>query len=272
MNAAADWSEERSAFLERGWVRFPKDPESKVWLAEARPAAHRAVADPVNAEWLRCEGTWFVGVNVLPNDPDGVVGNSGPFRGAVVRFLREALGLGPIAWDRAQVSVIYPGDPRPREGESHAAFRYRCDRDGAHLDGLLPIGPERKRMLREPHAFVLGLPLTAASADASPMVVWEGSVEIVRRHLGEVLAAHPVAQWANVDLTAAYHAARREVFESCRRVAVHAVPGEAYLVHRLALHGVAPWGTGAEAPEDGRMIAYFRPEMTGSIRDWIEAP
>ncbi len=272
MKPKVDWSEARAAFLERGWVKFPKDSVLEAWLAEAGPAAHRAVAESANAAWLRCEGTWFAGVNVLPNDADGVVGNSGPLRGAAVRFLREAPELDPITWDRGQVSVIYPGYPRPREGESDAAFRYRRDRDAAHVDGLLPVGPERQRMLREPHGFVLGLPLTETSAEASPMVVWEGSVEILRRNLGEVLAAHPVEQWTNVDLTEAYHSARREVFASCRRVAVHAVPGEAYLVHRLALHGVAPWGTGAEAPEEGRMIAYFRPEMTGSIRDWIEAP
>ena len=272
MTAATDWSAERTAFLERGWVKFPKDPEVEAWLAAAGPVAHRAVADPANAEWLRCEGTWFVGVNVLPNDPDGVVGGSGPLRGAAVRFLREGLGFGPIAWDKGQVSVIYPGYPRPRAGESDAAFRYRRDRDAAHVDGLLPVGPARRRKLREPHGFVLGLPLTETSIEASPMVVWEGSVAIVRRALGELLVAHPVEEWANVDLTEAYHAARREIFETCPRVPVHAAPGEAYLVHRLALHGVAPWGEDAEAPAAGRVVAYFRPEMTGSIRDWIDGP
>ena len=52
-------------------------------------------------------------------------------------------------------------------------------------------------------------------------------------------------------------------FESCERVVVHAEPGEAYIVHRLALHGVAPWVDGAEAGPDGRMIVYFRPEIGG---------
>ncbi len=74
-----------------------------------------------------------------------------------------------------------------------------------------------------------------------------------------------------MDVTEAYHAARREVFETCARVVVHARPGEAYLIHRLALHGVAPWRAGAKAPPEGRMIAYFRPEI-GSPADWIEAP
>ena len=60
------------------------------------------------------------------------------------------------------------------------------------------------------------------------------------------------------------------MFETCRRVTVPAQPGEAYLVHRLALHGVAPWEDGAEAPEEGRMIVYFRPEFPAGGRDWLE--
>ena len=86
----AAWSAERAAFLERGWVKFPKDPDLAGWLAEAGPVAHRAVSDPANAEWMRCQGTWFLGVNVLPNDPSGAVGASGPLRGSAVRFLRDA--------------------------------------------------------------------------------------------------------------------------------------------------------------------------------------
>jgi hypothetical protein len=53
---------------------------------------------------------------------------------------------------------------------------------------------------------------------------------------------------------------------------VPAQPGEAVLVHRLALHGVAPWQKGATAPPEGRMIAYFRPEFQGLGDDWLSAP
>ena len=45
--------------------------------------------------------------------------------------------------------------------------------------------------------------------------------------------------------------------------------GEAYLVHRLALHGIAPWGAGATAGE--RMVIYFRPE-SGDPAAWLRAP
>jgi hypothetical protein len=43
------------------------------------------------------------------------------------------------------------------------------------------------------------------------------------------------------------------------------------LIHRLALHGVAPWAEGAEAGPEGRMIAYFRPEFEGLGDDWLTA-
>jgi hypothetical protein len=60
------------------------------------------------------------------------------------------------------------------------------------------------------------------------------------------------------------------VFEACPRVALTAKPGEAYVVHRLALHGCAPWQGGAQT-EDGRMIIYFRPQYD-SPEPWLEAP
>lgn len=82
---------------------------------------------------------------------------------------------------------------------------------------------------------------------------------------------HPAKYWPDIDLTDAYHAARREIFDTCPRVAVHARPGEAYLVHRLALHGVAPWAKDAKAPSEGRMIVYFRPELPGPPGSWLTA-
>lgn len=254
-----------------GWQVFPKDPALDAWLEHAVPAARAAVADPANRDWLLCEGTWFAGVGALDSDGLGRVAGSGPLEGAAAEFAR-GLGLGPFEWDTGQVSVVWPGYPRPREGESATAFRYRRDRDAAHLDGLLPTGPERRRMLKEPHAFIMGLPLNETDSGASPMTVWEGSHELMRERLGATLRNHPPQEWAEVDLTEVYHAARKEAFASCRRVKVHARPGEAYLVHRLALHGVSPWEEGAVAPEEGRAIAYFRPELRGPTEGWIVLP
>ena len=43
------------------------------------------------------------------------------------------------------------------------------------------------------------------------------------------------------------------------------------LLHRLTIHGVAPWAEAAEAPPEGRIVAYFRPLMA-SVQDWILQP
>ncbi|MDX5401813.1 MAG: hypothetical protein LPK02_05575 [Rhodobacterales bacterium] len=244
-----------------GWATFPTDPALLEWVAAALPRARDAVADPVQrATGLVCEGTWFVGVDALDNDSDGRVGDV-PLRGAA-RAAAEAL-FGALPLHRAQVSVIWPGYPRPRDGESEAAFRFRQRRDGAHLDGLLPEGPDRRRFFREPHAWILGLPLTACGPGASPLVVWRGSHHILRRALLRACDGHAPETWSDLDLTEVYTAARAEIFATCERVELHAQPGQAYLLHRLVLHGVAPWQEGAEAPPDGRMVAYFRPLLPG---------
>lgn len=254
--------------IARGWAAFPCERAVAVWAAAARPAARAAVADPaMRAKWLVCEGTWFVGVDALPNDAAGDLG-AGPLPGAALAAARALYGALPL--HRGQVSVVWPGYPRPRAGEGAAAFRYRCKRDAAHVDGLRAVGPDRRRMLRERHAFILGLPLSDCDAGASPLSLWEGSHAVMRAVFARALAGIPEGDWDKTDLTGVYQAARAEVFARCRRVTVPARPGEAYLLHRMTLHGVAPWQPGARAPAEGRMIAYFRPEMPGPGRGWLE--
>ncbi|SEL32572.1 hypothetical protein SAMN05421666_2153 [Roseovarius nanhaiticus] len=259
------------ALQSAGWTRFAHDAGLARWAEAAKAAALIRMAEPAHrAEWLQCGGTWFVGVDTLPNDADGSVAGSGPLTGPGYDLARRLYGDLPL--HAGQVSVTWPGYPQPRKGEGEAAFRYRQRRDAAHVDGLLAIGPDRLRMLKERHAYILGLPLTEAGAGASPLTVWEGSHEIMRAAFAEALADTPSEKWGDVDLTEVYKAARRDVFDRCRRVPLAARPGEAILVHRLALHGVAPWEAGAEAPPEGRMIAYFRPEFRGSGDDWLCAP
>ena len=183
-----------------------------------------------------------------------------------------AARYGRIELHKAQVSVIYPGYPRPRRGENETAARYRAKRDAAHVDGLKPSGLDRRRRIDEPHAWVLGIPLTPASANAAPLVIWDGSHKIMGAAFRKALIDVPVVEWGTFDITDAYQAARREVFESCRRIELPANPGEAYVLHRHCLHGVAPWGADATASPDGRMIAYFRPEFPGGVAEWIESP
>lgn len=212
---------------------------------------------------LRCGGTWAVGLDLLPNAPDGSV--------AGVAFPWDAVRLAPEPLHRGQLSAVYPDYPRPSPDETEAAFRFRRNRDAAHLDGLLAIGAGKRRMIKEPHGWILGLPLTGCSPDAAPLVVWEGSHKIIRHALRAALADHPPESWGNIDITAAYQAARAQVFETCRRVEVPSRPGQATLLHRLLVHGVAPWAKGASAPPEGRIIAYFRPVLA-SVFEWVEKP
>lgn len=261
------------AFDRAGYRRFGTDARLLAWVRAARPLAERAARDPaLRAQWLRHGGTWFVGVNALPNGHDGAVRDAGvpPLGGAAHDWISARADLSHAGYDRAQISVCYPGYPKRDPAETEAAHDYRRRRDAAHVDGLHPVGPDRRRKLREAHAFVLGIPLTRASARAAPFVVWEGSHRIMGPALAAALQGAEPARWHEVDLTDAYHAARRAVFDRCRRVELPAGPGEAYVIHRHALHGVAPWDGRARAEPAGRMIAYFRPEMAGGIAAWLD--
>ncbi|MBI1171344.1 hypothetical protein GC209_08085 [bacterium] len=244
-----------------GWRHIGPTPGLVAWAEAARRAAISALAQ--TTEPLRCGGTWAVGLDLLPNDRAGRIGG--------VDLPWADLGLAPEPLHRAQLSTVHPGYPRPSDEESPAAFAFRRNRDAAHLDGLLPVGPARHRMVKEPHGWILGVALNACDADASPLVVWEGSAVILRAALIAALAPHPPETWGEVDLTKAYGAARRKVFDTCRRVVLPLRPGQATLLHRLTLHGVAPWAEGASAPPEGRIIAYFRP-LLPSVRDWLERP
>lgn len=260
-----------SDFLARGFVSFPADAPALAWARHAHPFGVAAARDPAHhAGWLRCGGTWFVGVDALPNDAEGLVAGGPPLAGAAMGFVREALGF-RLPLHRAQVSVCYPGYPQPSPEESEAAYGFRLRRDAAHVDGLLPEGPEMRRYVKEPHAYILGITLTRQSPDAAPLTVWEGSHLIMKEMFAAAFAGTPPEDWANVDVTDAYQAARRRVFETCRRIELPSGPGEAVLLHRHLLHGVAPWGENAKGPEEGRMIAYFRPEFP-AMAEWLNAP
>jgi len=261
----------KTHFFEKGWCRFQFDETLMQWIDHVLPCARETVAAEENSQWLRCGGTWFAGVNLLPNADDGSVCGSDPLQGEAIDFIRDTLGVAGFDWDRAQVSVCYPGYPQPMPDESEVAFGFRRDRDAAHVDGFLAEGPERLRHLREYHGFILGIPMVEFSPGASPFVVWEGSHEVIRETFIDQFQGVPAEHWGEMDITDLYHQVRRSIFSRCQRVEIYARPGEAYLVHRLALHGVAPWQTAASATPDGRMICYFRPE-TGDPRSWLLSP
>lgn len=231
-----------------GFTVFDHDPRIARWAEAALEVARRLDLMP-----RRHGGTWFVGVDALPNDPDGTIAGvplAGPWSVA-----------GP--WHQAQLSVVFPGYPGRDPDESESAHRFRCDRDAAHVDGLLPEGPSRRRHLREPHKFILGIPLNDIAQ--SPLVVWEGSHELMGQAFEKAFRGLPPREWGDVDVTEIYQSARRAAFDQCSRKTIHMRPGQAVLLHRHLLHGVAPWD--GAAAEEGRMVAYFRPQ--GRFEDWI---
>ncbi|MCA3554765.1 hypothetical protein [Aestuariivirga sp.] len=258
------------SFLADGFLRFAAGPPLLAWASHARSFAAAAARNPAQAHWLRCGGTWFVGVDALPNDTDGRLSGGPPLAGAAVDFVRDELGLS-LPLHRAQVSVCYPGYPQPSAEESAAAYNFRRNRDAAHVDGLLAEGPEKRRCLREPHAYILGVTLTEQSRDAAPLTVWKGSHRIMRAMFAAAFAGQPPETWRGIDVTTAYRDARRQVFAACERAALPSSPGDAVLVHRHLVHGVAPWGEAATGAPQGRMIAYFRPEFP-AIADWLDRP
>ena len=246
-----------------GYMVLPWDRAVASWAMAAHPEALKTTANPAQQDhWLRHGQTWFVGVDALPNAPDGSIG------GVALGGAWQDLVQLPTQWHKAQLSVIYPGYPRRDAAETDSAHQFRLTRDAAHLDGLLAEGPGKRRHLREPHSFVLGIGLNAVDAGASPLVVWEGSHHLIRAAFAAAFAGIRPADWANVDVTDIYQAARGQVFATCPRRLITPAFGQAVLVHRLAIHGVAPWERGARALPEGRMIAYFRPILVDPA-DWL---
>ncbi|WP_299690327.1 hypothetical protein [uncultured Tateyamaria sp.] len=224
------------------------------WAAAARRVATRISEAPgFRAANLRHGQTWSVGVDALPNAADAAVD------GVALNGDWQA-HVPAVPLHRAQVSIVYPGYPGRDADETATAHRFRLIRQAAHVDGLLPVGPARRRFPREFHAYILGLPLNRS--DNAPTVVWPGSHIIMQAALSAVIGARDPA---TVDVTEAYNAARRDVFDRISPVSLQVPPGGAFLMHRFALHGTAPW-TGPAAP--ARMIAFFRPEFA-SAQDWL---
>jgi len=172
----------------QGWASLPPEPGLTSWVEAVKPTALATLSAPENTHWWRAGATWFVGVNVLGNDVSGAVAGGPPMQGQMAEFL--AASVPNLQWDRAQISVCLPGFPT-QEGESDAAFDFRVKRDGAHLDGLLPQGPDRRRHIQEFHRFILGIPLTQANNAASPLVVWEGSHKRMQSMLSAELGHLP---------------------------------------------------------------------------------
>ena len=93
-------------FGNTGYIEFGYDEQIAKWAECAKKKSSGILADPAHLQkWLQCEGTWFVGVDVLPNN------SSGDFTNAklphVFRSFMDKINLKP--YHKAQLSVIFPG-------------------------------------------------------------------------------------------------------------------------------------------------------------------
>ncbi len=233
--------------VEAGYDLRPVDPAVTAWAQ----AAYR-IAQNIDTSERRHGDTWFVGVDALCNDADG----------SILDVPMPFADMAPH-WHSAQISIVYPGYPKQDRDETDAAHRFRHDRDAAHMDGLLPEGPQRRRHLREPHGFIIGMALNDVAA--SPLVVWPGSHAIMKNAFRAAFEGLSPEAIGDMDVTDVYQTARRTVFQTCPRIEVPTRVGEAVILDRHLIHGVAPW-SGPAHPE-GRMIAYFRP--IASYADWL---
>ncbi|MEL7166780.1 MAG: hypothetical protein AAGL96_15020 [Pseudomonadota bacterium] len=237
-----------------GYAFIAPSKAGKRWVQAACNVTRGIVSDTViRKRNLRHGQTWFVGVDVLPNAPDGSI--------AGVALPMEWRALAPdMPLHAGQVSIIYPGYPGRDLHERVGNHRYRRLRGAAHVDGLLPEGPARRRFAREYHAYVLGIPL--GNVRQAPTLVWPGSHRIIQRALRDAIGPAPIG---NVDITDAYQSARQTVFDRSEPVPLHVDEGGAFLLHRFALHGTAPWD-GPAGP--ARAVAFFRPQLC-SATDWL---
>lgn len=238
-----------------GYQTYPVTPEGRAWADVANRQSDSLTANPaIRAANLRHQDTWFVGVDVLPTDNNGALSGI-DCDGAWTHDIPDVK-----PWHKAQLSVVYPGYPQRDPDQSAANHAFRVNRCAAHVDGLLPFGPLRKRYAREFHAFVLGLPLNHSKG--APTVCWSGSQKIMGAALRDAIGQKDPRE---VDVTDVYQDARRLVFDTCDMVELQTTPGAAFLLHRFTLHGTAPW-RGSETTE--RRIAFFRPEFA-HYTDWL---
>lgn len=258
-----DWAH----FQTKGWAPIEETDALLNWCSEIRPHAEARINDPeLRSEWLRSGGTWFVGANVLGNTEFAQIDDSSPLPIHLRGILDQIIGVEGSDVGPGQVSTCWPKYPTQDEEETDASFRFRQKRDAAHLDGLKAEGATRDRYMREFHSAILGIPLQDAEQGAAPFVIYEGSHHIIADMLANAYSGIDSEDWADVAVTGAYTAARRKVFDICKRVEVTADLGGAYIAHRFAIHGMAPWA-GPNGPK--RTVLYFRPYWNADLKGWL---
>jgi len=253
----------------QGWGQLPVSTELEAWQNYTLPFALQRMQAPDLQQWWRYQNTWFVGVNALPNDTNGALDTGPSLPTDLLKQLTDYVACTELALDQAQISACMPGYPKACADEPAASFAFRTQYYAAHLDGLRPLGPERRRHLTEQHSLILGIPLSNHLPEAGPVMVWPGSHKLIQAWLQAEFANVPEPQWLEKDLTHGYQSVRRHILETIQPEPIYTPPGGAYIIHRHAIHGQGLWPENiANVGNNGRIIAYFRPHLHKPT-DWL---
>lgn len=244
----------------QGWHRLPASKALKAWAEHHLLPAQQCLHDPKQQSWWCYSNTWFAGVNVLPNNGKGAVDGCPPLPEALLTELLAYCDASQGDMDKGQISALLPGYPQWDPQQSAAANQFRQQHFAAHLDGLVPIGTQRRRHLTEQHSFILGIGLTDHPEEAAPLMLWPGSQQRIQAWLRSRLANLPSERWAEVDLTDEYQQLRQQILMDTQPMPLPLSKGQGYLLHRHLLHGMGHWPHDIPDPQQqGRIIAYFRP-------------
>lgn len=255
-----------SEYLKYGYRVFDQEQQISDWIASAIKHAQEALVSPDNRHWYRYQNTWFVGVNVLNNRPDGSIGCGPELGGRAISFIEQSLTNRPIHLDRGQISVCFDGYPKKDISEPKTNHAYRLRRDAAHIDGVMKHDGDR--YLVEHHDYILGIAMNMVEAQASPFVVWQGSHRLMQTALCDYLSNYPKDKWRTTPISEVYSQTRKRILNECRRVELALKPGQALVAHRHLLHGTAPWKAVNET--EPRMLCFFRPESM-TVEQWLTA-
>ena len=271
-----DWSN----LNKNGWSFLNTDHIHYEWIAEAKEQLetkfHQKLYDYND---LRCGSTWFVGANFLDNSSNGNIGTKSMSK---FFFSNISKKFGPNIkyWDKAQVSICWPGYPKKDAKETKKSYDFRIKRFASHIDGVIPFGSKKRRFAKEFHAFILGFPLHNNCLDCAPLVLWEGSHKIFRKFFKEIYEGISSNKISNIDITEFYNECRKKVFKNCEVKKITPQFKQPYLLDRHVLHGIDEWREKKNVKcspknhrllnslSDGRIIVYFRPVFFNP-HDWI---
>ncbi len=265
---------------ENGWCFLNTDNDHYDWINEAKKQIKfKFSQNLIKDKDFRSGSTWFVGTNFLDNNSQGKIGNR-QLSKKIIDNISNYFGTKIQYWDKGQVSICWPGYPKKDTLESEKSFNFRIKRFASHIDGIIPLGLQKRRFAKEYHAFILGLPIMNNFKNNASLVVWEGSHKIFRNFFRNIYDGVSSNKISDTDITELYNECRNKVFTKCNVKKIVPNFKQPYLLDRHLLHGIDQWkdpNSGSYAIKNkhlvnnlsnGRIVVYFRPVFSDPY-DWI---